>query len=637
MALVVYDRVQETTATTGTGSVTLGGAVAGYQSFAVVGNGNTTFYCLVNGTQWEVGIGTYSTTGPTLARTTVLSNSNGNTSPITLSGGSQVFVTYPSEKSVNLDSSGNVSALGTIASGIWQGSTIQTVYGGTGLTTFTAANNALYSTSSSALTAGTLPVAAGGTGMTTATTNGVFYGNGTSAHGVTGAGTTGQVLAATTSAAPSWSNISSLAITSVSGTTNQITASTTTGAVTLSLPTSITTGQHIANQSISGSATQGAFAYGTLNGSDTGIFASYQTSIAGYAYMALQNTSNNAAATTDIALYNDTASLGKYIDIGINSSGFTGTGNFSLANAGYIYTYGGDLALGTYSANGIHFIVNNGATDAMTISSTGIVSLGTALAVGSGGTGIATAPTAGSVVYGASTTAQGYTAAGTSGQVLISGGTGSPTWSTNIGGNAANVTGTVAVANGGTGSTTLTANNVLLGNGTSALQVVAPGTSGNVLTSNGTTWVSSAASGGGATITPTTTTGTYYVIGTTSTSGSLSVASISNTNVVSYNANTGALSAVSMVSSSDERLKDNINVIVDALPKVEALRGVSYFRNGLREIGVIAQEVEKIIPEVVQTGEDGYKTVAYGNIVGLLIEAVKELSNEVNRLKEIKE
>lgn len=81
-----------------------------------------------------------------------------------------------------------------------------------------------------------------------------------------------------------------------------------------------------------------------------------------------------------------------------------------------------------------------------------------------------------------------------------------PTWLTsisgsivsgNISGNAANVTGTVAVANGGTGATSLTANNVLLGNGTSALQVVAPGTSGNVLTSNGTTWVSSAPSGGG--------------------------------------------------------------------------------------------------------------------------------------------
>lgn len=72
-----------------------------------------------------------------------------------------------------------------------------------------------------------------------------------------------------------------------------------------------------------------------------------------------------------------------------------------------------------------------------------------------------------------------------------------PTLNQNTTGTAANVTGTVAVANGGTGSTTLAANNVLLGNGTSALQVVAPGTSGNVLTSNGTTWVSSAPSGGG--------------------------------------------------------------------------------------------------------------------------------------------
>lgn len=64
---------------------------------------------------------------------------------------------------------------------------------------------------------------------------------------------------------------------------------------------------------------------------------------------------------------------------------------------------------------------------------------------------------------------------------------------------AGNITGTVAVANGGTGASSLTANNVLLGNGTSALQTIAPGTSGNVLTSNGTTWVSQAPSGGGVT------------------------------------------------------------------------------------------------------------------------------------------
>ena len=106
MALVLADRVQETTATTGTGSITLGGAVSGYQSFAVVGNGNTCYYTIVNGSAWEVGIGTYSTTGPTLARTTVLSNSSGNTSPITLAGASSVFLTYPAEKSVNLDADG---------------------------------------------------------------------------------------------------------------------------------------------------------------------------------------------------------------------------------------------------------------------------------------------------------------------------------------------------------------------------------------------------------------------------------------------------------------------------------------------------------------------------------------------------
>jgi hypothetical protein len=117
MALVVYDRVQETTTTAGTGSITLAGAVAGYQSFAVVGNGNTTFYSIIDGTAWEVGIGTYSTSGPTLARTTILSNSNGNTSAITLSSSAntkQVFVTYPAEKSVNQDASGNVTVAGTI-------------------------------------------------------------------------------------------------------------------------------------------------------------------------------------------------------------------------------------------------------------------------------------------------------------------------------------------------------------------------------------------------------------------------------------------------------------------------------------------------------------------------------------------
>lgn len=146
MPLVLADRVQETTTTVGTGSVTLAGAVLGYQTFAVIGNGNTTFYTIADqgGANWEVGIGTYSTSGPTLARTTILSNSNGNTSPVSFPAGTKtVFVTYPSEQSVNLDASNNVSPLGTIASGTWNGSTIGVAYGGTGVTTSSGANSVM--------------------------------------------------------------------------------------------------------------------------------------------------------------------------------------------------------------------------------------------------------------------------------------------------------------------------------------------------------------------------------------------------------------------------------------------------------------------------------------------------------------
>jgi hypothetical protein len=152
MALVLADRVQETTTTTGTGSVTLLGAVTGFQSFAVVGNGNTTFYTIADqgGANWEVGIGTYSTTGPTLARTTVLSSSNGGSLVTFTAGTKTVFVTYPSEQSVNLDASNNVSALGTISSGTWNATAIVTTYGGTGLTSYTAGDLPYY-TSGTAL------------------------------------------------------------------------------------------------------------------------------------------------------------------------------------------------------------------------------------------------------------------------------------------------------------------------------------------------------------------------------------------------------------------------------------------------------------------------------------------------------
>lgn len=109
-------------------------------------------------------------------------------------------------------------------------------------------------------------------------------------------------------------------------------------------------------------------------------------------------------------------------------------------------------------------------------------------------------PTAGGVVYGDGTNYVS-TSAGTAGQVLLSNGSSAPSFgavpTVNL---ATGVTGTLPVANGGTGAASLTANNVLLGNGTSAVQVVAPGTNGNVLMSNGTTWTSAAVSSGALTL-----------------------------------------------------------------------------------------------------------------------------------------
>lgn len=102
MALVVADRVKETTTTAGTGTVTLLGASTGYQSFAAVGNGNTTYYTIAatTGTEWEVGIGTYTSAGTTLSRDTVLSSSNSGALVSFSAGTKDVFVTYPSDRSI---------------------------------------------------------------------------------------------------------------------------------------------------------------------------------------------------------------------------------------------------------------------------------------------------------------------------------------------------------------------------------------------------------------------------------------------------------------------------------------------------------------------------------------------------------
>lgn len=103
MALVLADRVKETSTTTGTGTYTLAGAVTGFESFGSIGNGNTTYYACTLGSDFEVGIGTYTSSGTTLARTTILQSSNSDNAVNWGAGTKTLFCTQPAEKAVFLD------------------------------------------------------------------------------------------------------------------------------------------------------------------------------------------------------------------------------------------------------------------------------------------------------------------------------------------------------------------------------------------------------------------------------------------------------------------------------------------------------------------------------------------------------
>jgi hypothetical protein len=310
MALVLADRVKESTVTTGTTDFALGGADTGFQTFSAgVGANNTTYYAVSLGSDWEIGLGTLSSDGLTLARTTVLQSSNSDSKVSFAAGTKYVFVTYPADKAVLTDNS--------------QTLTNKTINGSSN----TISNIALTSQ-----VTGTLPVSNGGTGVTTST------------------GTGSVVL----------SNSPTL-VTPALGTPASGTLTNATG-----LP--ISTG---------------------VSGLGTGVAT----------FLGTPSSANLASAVTDE----------------------TGSGALVFANSPTLVT----PALGTPAS------------------------------------------------------------------ATLTNATGLPL--------STGVTGTLPVSNGGTGATSLTANNVILGNGTDAVQVVAPSTSGNVLTSNGTTWVSQTPTSSGIT------------------------------------------------------------------------------------------------------------------------------------------
>lgn len=357
-----------------------------------------------------------------------------------------------------------------VSGGTWQGNPIAYNYGGTGLTTFTAANYALYSTSASALTAGTLPVAAGGTGATTLTANGVVYGNGTSAVGITAAGTTGQVLVGNTGAAPSWATVSSTLVSSFSGGTTGLTPSTaTTGAVTLA-------GTLVVANGGTGSTTS--------SGARTNLGA---TTLGGNLF-----TITNPSAVT-FPRFNADNTVSALDAATFRTAIGAGTGSGSVTSVSGTGTVNGITLTGTVTSSGS--LTLGGTLSGVSLTS----QVSDTLPIGNGGTGQTTASAAfnalspitstGDLIVGNGANSATRLAIGTNGQVLSSNGT-TATWTTLA--SSGLLTGTIVASNAAT--TPLTAPNYVA-TGANYTRTTYPTLAAlypNPAASNadGTTWVS---------------------------------------------------------------------------------------------------------------------------------------------------
>lgn len=180
-----------------------------------------------------------------------------------------------------------------------------------------------------------------------------------------------------------------------------------------------------------------------------------------------------------------------------------------------------------------------------------------------------------------------------------------------------------------------TAGNIVYQTGVNTTSFVGNGTSGQVLKSNGTsapTWIDQSALNVGSTISDDLSTdNSFYLIFTTTTSGKLTSASISSSKLY-FNPNTGILNVTNLNSLSDVNLKTNITPIVDAISIIKQINAVEFDwkDTGKHSSGVIAQQLETILPFLVDTNTKGEKSVNYNGLIGYLISAVSELSNQLN-------
>lgn len=658
MALVVKDRVKETTSTTGTGTLTLAGAVAKFQSFSVVGDGNTTYYAIEsgNGTDWEVGVGTYTASGTTLSRDTILESSNSG-SAISLSGTSIVFCTYPAERSVNTADIG---------------STVQGYDADTAKYDDTTANF-----TGTLQVSGTAVVKAGDNISTLTNDAGYVTGNQTItlSGDATGSGTTAITV---TVADDSHNHI----ISNVDGLQTAlddkapIANPTFTGNITVNGDILVDEIRARTNQDLTitcgesfGSLTDGSFNDEIVRIAGEGgikVYASSDNLTSGLNRETTlidpsgnMNVSGTVTASSFSGALSGNASTATTLQTARNINGvsFNGSADITVtANTPNTLTRGSYLtgsnfdgsaattwavdATTTATANKVvardvsGYVFATYYNSAGTFSTTGTAS-GMARFTGTNGTD----------TYGRSYT-PAAAAAALSGQTM------------NIAGSSTSCTGNAATATQwATGRTISLTGDVtgtsasFDGSGNASITATVADDSHNHIISNVDGLQT--ALDGKADLSGASFTGNVYSTGNigldstdylTFTNNTQMDIYVNGSNEFRFEADgdfhaDGDVIAYSTTTASDEKLKDNIEVVENAVDKLHQLKGVTFTwkRDNQASAGVIAQDVQKVLPEAVKEVKDmkgdTHLTVNYAALTSILIEAVKDLSEQVKELK----